>query len=149
MKNKKFDLEDIRKENIHQVPEGYFDELPLKIQSRIAVEQEVSSPLFIPRMQLTHVLTAAIVIFVLGWLFYPMGQGDLSIDQSLAEIDSADLIEYLFEENVSTEDILAVVDQEYLLDEIGGFEPELFDESLSEEELESIFSEMDDSIEFL
>ena len=35
MDNKKINIEGIKRSNIHQVPDGYFDALPLKIQTRI------------------------------------------------------------------------------------------------------------------
>jgi len=35
MEKRKFQLNDLKKENILKVPEGYFDDLPMRIQSRI------------------------------------------------------------------------------------------------------------------
>lgn len=141
-------LESVKKENIHQVPDQYFEELPLKIQTKIN-EQKGTSPVFAGRMQLAWMMTAAMIIFIIGWLFYPLGNDRLTADQILADIQSEDLIEYLYEENISTEDILASIDQDFLLDEMDAIEAEMIDENLSEEELESIYLEMDYSTEIL
>lgn len=149
MKNKKIDIESIERKNIHQVPDGYFDDLPLKIQSRIT-QREASTPsVFVFIMRLAGGLTAAAVIFVLGWYNFPTQNNSLSADEILASIQSEDLIEYLYEENISTEDILASVDEDFLIDEVDYLETEIMSKSLSDEELESIYSEMDYSIELL
>lgn len=150
MDNKKIDIETLKRKNIHDVPDGYFDELPLRIQSRITDEQESRKPVFISRMQLTWSLTAAIVIFVIGWIVHPTNETDFgSPEQLLAEIESEYLIEYLYEENISTEEILASVDETFLFDEMTEIESESLDGDFSDEELESIYSEMDFSTEIM
>lgn len=150
MDNKKIDIESLKRKNIHDVPDGYFDELPLRIQTRISDEQESQKPVFISRMQLTWSLTAAIVIFVIGWIVYPTNETDFgSPEQLLAEIESEYLIEYLYEENISTEEILASVDETFLLDEMTEIESESLDGDFSDEELESIYSELDFSTEIM
>ena len=145
---KKIDIESLERKNIHQVPDGYFDELPLKIQSRIDEHVQASSPIFIPRMQMAWGLTAAIAFFLIGWLIYPQGTKP-STEQLLASIDSEALIEYLYEEDISTDEILAAIDENYILEELETMETEIIDEKLSDEELESIYSELDYSTEIM
>ncbi|MEO9802129.1 MAG: hypothetical protein ABJF04_02725 [Reichenbachiella sp.] len=146
--DERISIEAIKKESIHQVPEQYFEELPLKIQTKIN-EQKDTAPVFVGRMQLAWIMTAAMSIFIIGWLFYPTGTDELTPDQILASIQSEDLIEYLYEENISTEDILASIDEGFLLDEMGALESEMIDDELSDEELESIYLEMDYSTEIM
>ncbi|WP_422359013.1 hypothetical protein [Reichenbachiella sp.] len=145
---KKIDIESLERKSIHQVPDGYFDELPLKIQSRITEQQEVSSPIFIPRMQMVWSMTAAIAIFLIGWFFYPQNTKP-STEQLLASIDSEALIEYLYEEDISTDEILAAIDESYILEELETIETEIIDGELSDEDLESIYSELDYSTEIM
>lgn len=145
---KKIDIESLERENIHQAPDGYFDELPLKIQSRINEQQEAPSPIFISRMQVVWSMTAVIAIFLIGWFLYPQDNNP-SPEQLLASIDSEDLIEYLYEEDISTDEILAAVNDEYLLDGLETLEMEMIDGDLSNEDLESIYSELDYSTEIM
>ncbi|MEP2023575.1 MAG: hypothetical protein ABJH98_07220 [Reichenbachiella sp.] len=147
MKNK-IDIESFDRKNIHQVPDGYFDELPLKIQSRISEQQKAHSPISISRMQIAWSMTAAIAIFFIGWILYP-NNNNPSAEQLLASIDSQDLIEYLYEEDISTDEILASLDESYYLKELNSLETEFIDENLSNEDLESMYSELDYSTEIM
>lgn len=145
---KKIDIESLKRKNIHQVPDGYFDELPLKIQSRVNEEKEITSPIFISRMQMVWSVTAAMTIFLIGWFFYPQDTTS-STEQLLASIDSEALIEYLYEEDISTDEILAIIDEDHILGELETLETEIINEELSEEDLESIYSELDYSTEIM
>ena len=149
MKNKKIDIESLERKNIHQVPDGYFDGLPLKIQSRINEEKEISSSVLVSRMQLTWAMTAAVVIFLIGWFIYPQSNEVYTTDQLLAGIESEDLIEYLYEEDISTDEIIASINEEYLIDELSTIETDMVDSELSDEDLESIYSELDYSTEIM
>lgn len=144
---KKIDIESLDRKNPHQVPDGYFDELPLKIQSRINNQQASSRGIHVIRMQLGWSLTAAVVIFLLGWFWYPDQGVSPTADDLLAGVDSADLIEYLYEEDISTDEILASIDGSYLIEEINTIESDFIDPELSEEDIESIYSELDYSTE--
>lgn len=145
---KKIDLESLERKSIHQVPDGYFEELPLKIQTRINEPKRLVSPVFIPKMQLVWSMTAAIAILLIGWLFYPQSNYPTTEDL-LASIDSEDLIDYLYEEDISTDEIVAYIDEAYLLESIETMESEMIDENLSNEDLESIYSELDYSTEIM
>ncbi|WP_420581702.1 hypothetical protein [Reichenbachiella sp.] len=145
---KKIDIESLERNHIHQVPDGYFDELPLKIQSRINEEKRVSTSLFIPKMQVVWSLTAAVAIFLIGWFFYPQDSHPTT-QQLLASIDSEDLIEYLYEEDISTDEILASVNESYLIEDLETLEKEMIDGDLSDDDLESIYSELDYSTEIM
>ncbi|WP_084370616.1 hypothetical protein [Reichenbachiella faecimaris] len=149
MKNKKIDIESLDRKNIHQVPDGYFDGLPLKIQSRINQKNGVSSVFFITRMQMVWSATAVIALFFIGWFWYPQGTELSTTEQILADLNSEDLIEYLYEEDISTDEIIAAINENYLLDEISLIEDVIIDENLSEEDLESIYSELDYSTEIM
>lgn len=149
MKNDKIDIESLKREGIHKVPDGYFDELPLKIQSRINEDSQVSSPLFIPRMQIAWRLTAAALILLIGWFYYPQGEKSMGVDEMLSDVQSEDLVAYLFEENMNTEEILAMIDEEFILEEIEIDGSQIINESLSNDDLESIYSELDYSTEIM
>ena len=146
MNDDKLKIEGLKKSNIHQVPDGYFDELPLKIQTRINAKKH-TSPVFITKMQWASVLTAAVVIFIIGLIFYPNSSETNNVDGLLSEIATEDLINYLHEENLSTDEILASIDVDFLLNELSTTEFGIIDENLTEEELESIYTEYDLTID--
>ena len=146
MGNKKINIEGIKRSNIHQVPDGYFDALPLKIQTRINAKK-ANEYVFKTRMQWASILTAAVVIFIIGVLFYPNQNQLNSVDGLLSEIATEDLIEYLHGENLSTDDILASIDADFLIDELSNTEFGIIDENLTDEEIESLATDFDLTIE--
>ncbi|SMD31925.1 hypothetical protein SAMN04488029_0263 [Reichenbachiella faecimaris] len=93
--------------------------------------------------------TAVIALFFIGWFWYPQGTELSTTEQILADLNSEDLIEYLYEEDISTDEIIAAINENYLLDEISLIEDVIIDENLSEEDLESIYSELDYSTEIM
>ena len=146
MDNKKINIEGTKRSNIHQVPDGYFDALPLKIQTRINAKK-ANEYVFKTRMQWASILTAAVVIFIIGVLFYPNQNQLNSVDGLLSEIATEDLIEYLHGENLSTDDILASIDADFLIDELSNTEFGIIDENLTDEEIESLATDFDLTIE--
>ncbi|WP_456462275.1 hypothetical protein [Reichenbachiella sp.] len=145
---KKIDIESLERKSIHQVPDGYFEDLPLKIQTRINNQKEPTSPAFITRMQLVWSLSAAIAIFLIGWILYPQDTSPTA-EQLLASIETEDLIDYLYEEDISTDEIIASVDENFFLEELEDLETEMINEDLSNEDLETIYSELDYSTEIM
>ena len=100
-------LEDIPKKTIFEVPEGYFDQLPGVIQSRIAekhpVHEQVSYFAFSLRYALPAIVLIAASIFVYQ-NYYNAQPTD--VESMLATVNSQDLVDYLDEDEVSIEDIL-------------------------------------------
>ena len=135
---KKIDIESLERKSPYRVPDGYFEGLPLKIQSRTKEPKKASEGILITRMQIVWSMTAALAIFFIGWLWYPKSANDPTADQLLANIDSEDLIEYLYEEDISTDEILASVDQVYWIDEMSNNIREIIEQNLSEDELKFI-----------
>ncbi len=141
MKEENSHIENMKRENIHRVPEGYFEDLPMKIQSRIAEEPKTVS--FIPRMQLALYATAAVILISLSLVFFYKTEKPVDY---LAQVSTEDIVDYLQEENISSYEIASVIDVSELLEDESYLE-EL--EDFSEEDLESIYSEYDYSIDVL
>jgi hypothetical protein len=82
-------LEDIPKKPAFKVPEGYFEQLPTKIQSRMVEKQRssVSSAVNFLRYALPVV---ALVVFGILWL-----RPEARIEDQLAEIDADQIAIYL------------------------------------------------------
>ncbi|MEZ4944175.1 MAG: hypothetical protein R2804_01490 [Cyclobacteriaceae bacterium] len=103
-------LEDIPKKNLFKEPEGYFDELPGIIQSRIAKEE--AKPLGIPSFGL--VLRYALPVLAVGLaLFLIFRQSDLmssNPEELLASVDTEALSNYLIESDLTTEELLDYAD---------------------------------------
>lgn len=100
-------LEDIPKKNVFKAPEGYFDELPGIIQSRIAKKE--SKPLGIPSFR--WVLRYALPVLAVGIaLFLVFRQNDSmsNPEELLASVDADALTTYLIESDLTTEELLDI-----------------------------------------
>lgn len=101
-------LEEIPKNHPFKVSDDYFDRLPGRIQSRI--EQEVgvkeSKPYF--RYALQYALPIALV--VIAAVFYLKPATPQDADSLLASVETADLVAYLEESEMTTDELIESVD---------------------------------------
>ena len=100
-------LDDIPKKNPFEAPEGYFDRLPGIIQARVAeVKQE---PQWIPylRVSLRYALPALLI--GVATFFFVRDPQVRSAEELIASVDSANLIAYLEESDLSSDDLLDIV----------------------------------------
>lgn len=141
-------LEDINKENIHKVPEGYFDELPQLIQSKIADQQKTADPVYKRNNALRYsfqlALPVAIILMVVGYFaFFKNTSQELSPEEMLAEVDTNELVLYLEESEITTEEIIENIDLENIEFDFNQTDSDLIDD-MSEEELDGLLNDYED-----
>ncbi len=107
--------EDIPKKQMYRVPEGYFEELPSKIQGRLNKDHRYS----IGRewMTLLRLSLPAILLIVVAYVVWhekpstaPVSVSLVSTEALLSEVSDGALIDYLLENGISTEEIIEVSD---------------------------------------
>ena len=92
----KFDLDELKRENVFQVPENYFDRLPNRIMQRVTATPKPSASwgwLSAPwRMALAGSGFAAVfaTVFMLNF-----GDNQPQINQQLAQVNNAEIVNYL------------------------------------------------------
>jgi hypothetical protein len=97
-------LDDIPKKNIFEVPDGYFDRLPMKIQARVEITKETHSiPVW--NLALQYALPIVIVGFALVYYFKPKPDQP---EDLLASISNENLIAFLDESDISESDLLEI-----------------------------------------
>lgn len=134
-------LDEIPKQNIFQVPEKYFDELPGIIQTRTS--STTTSPraayfTFAIRYALPALtLTLALVL----WFNYRQGPDDNpgNAEEMLASIDTASLVSYLEENGITTEDLIEAVDLS--ANELSEIENTVYGLGLDEEDVNALMNE--------
>jgi hypothetical protein len=119
-------LEDIPKKDFFTVPDDYFDKLPAKIQSRIAKTKVRNERTFVFRYALRYALP---VLVLAGVIFY-YSSSKPDVETILASVDTEELIDYLQESGMTTEEMLENV--EFSAEELEAIENEVYDVSLSD-----------------
>jgi hypothetical protein len=97
-------LDDIPKKVIFEVPERYFESLPTKIQTRITERKSAhgfSLAAFTWKYAIPVVLLTAAGIF-----WFTKNESITTAETLLSSIETEDLVSYLQESDLSTEDIL-------------------------------------------
>ena len=102
MDRKRIQLEDIERKHLFSAPDGYFDELPSIIQSKIPTK-EVEVSWFSARKVATW-SAAASVLVGLFWVTLPLRQGPMEPDSLVAVSDDA-IVEYLHTQDMDYYDL--------------------------------------------
>jgi len=89
---KRIKLDDIDKKAPFEVPEGYFDQLTLEIQSKVTPKQ---GPNWILLPQVRWALSGSFIILLVSVILLFPKSDTPTADQLLAEISDEDLIEYI------------------------------------------------------
>ncbi|MFM8912135.1 MAG: hypothetical protein ACKOE6_04315 [Flammeovirgaceae bacterium] len=100
-------LEDIPKKQAFKVPDGYFDALPMRIQSRIDAQKQAERPAFsFGRVALRYALpVVAIAILSVVWLTQRPGT-EVDPLAALNQVSAQELVAFLEDEGITTEDLM-------------------------------------------
>ncbi|MEM9390036.1 MAG: hypothetical protein AAGA02_06155 [Bacteroidota bacterium] len=122
-------LDKIEKKNIYKVPDNYFDKLPGIIQSRAVNESRKSSIAWsIPVIK--YAVPALLVVILAGYYAFFNGQEkSKSAVELLAEVETDQLVEYLAYSEITTEEILEIVEMDEIEFEFENEETDLLNDS--------------------
>lgn len=102
-------LEDIEKKQIFKVPDDYFDKLPQIIQSRTTVKTKNKSAINL--YALWYAVPA--VVFAMAsilWFYQTKQTPIINIDSMLATVQTEDLVSYLDDSDLTTDEVLESVE---------------------------------------
>ncbi|HEV8512281.1 MAG TPA: hypothetical protein VGQ59_03360 [Cyclobacteriaceae bacterium] len=98
-------LEDIPKKSIFEVPDGYFERLPLKIQAKVETSLEMHSmPVW--NLALRYALPVVIAAVAMVYYFKPTSY---QTEELLSEVSNEHLVAYLSESEINEHDLLEIV----------------------------------------
>jgi len=132
-------LEDIPKKDVFRVPEGYFENLPTIIQSRVAGQKKEKT--FFPGFSFAlRYALPVVVLGVIGYFWLSPKAEQKSAESILATIETEDLVAYLNETDLTTEELLESVQLDASdVDEIEG---EIYGDDLTDQDFEEILDEI-------
>ena len=123
-------LDDIPKKQVFDVPEGYFDNLPAKIQARLVSPARERH--FVYRYRLQYAIPVLVVLAAaIFWLTPDSTTPD--VERMLSSVSSDQLVAFLTESDITTEDLLNSVD--FSEEEIARIEAEAYSLGLEEDDL--------------
>ena len=132
-------LEDIPKKNLFEVPQGYFEKLPAIIQSRVTGPSARSNPSFKFVLQFAVPAIVAIIVAIVFWVSRPTS--DITAESMLASIQTEDLVAYLKESDLTTEELLDAVELD--VEDANQIEEDVYEFQLDAFELENILNDIE------
>ena len=140
--------EDIKKENIFKVPDGYFEQLPLRIQERINAEKPVEKVSVIRRTSFRFAVSiaAVLLIFTVVFRLYTLKP---SPEKLLSEVPTEALISYLESSDISEDEILNNVNANIISSDLFNEDDIDLDQSgLSPDDINNILNNIDTTNDF-
>ncbi|NJN42029.1 MAG: hypothetical protein HC811_07230 [Flammeovirgaceae bacterium] len=135
---KKF--ENIPKESIYKVPDGYFDRLPGIIQSRIAKPVANEKPFYV--MALRYAVPVLVIVFSLIFVVQKNTTKSGDVETMLASISTEALTNYIIDSELTTEELLDEINLAQIdIDELGLETSPIF--GLDDIELEDLSNEFE------
>lgn len=139
----KYKLDDIDKKQSFKVPDGYFEELPLKIQTKIQPKKK-HTQVTLPSWKFA--LAASILVILVT--YYVADQKPASAESLLAEIPQSELIAYLDNMELDMEDLATMYtesSEDIEFENLDG----LNELDMNEEELDDLLLEYDINEDYL
>lgn len=133
-------LENIPKMQIFEVPEGYFDSLPTKIQARISGEKPIEQPGFAGYYKLQYILPV-IALLAVGVYWFLDQQDPRNAESILASVRTEELVAYLGDSELTTDDLLEGI--QLNAEDVHDIESEVYELNLGHEDLEEMFGDLD------
>jgi len=133
-------LEEIPKKEVFKVPEGYFENLPGIIQARVAKQNTAKEfrPVFTYALRFA---LPAIFLFAVGLFWLTRPDQTPTAESILASIQTEDLVAYLEDGDLNTEELLEDV---LLSDEDARqIEGAVYEQEWSDASVEDILDEID------
>jgi hypothetical protein len=134
-------LEDIPKKEIFSVPDGYFERLPSILQSRLAEHHQPSwktSPVF--RYSVRFAIPV-LVLLAAGIFWYTRQLGGTDAEMILASVETEDLMVYLQESDLSTEELMDHLPLD--ADDADDIQDAVYELNFGDNELEEIIDDVD------
>lgn len=144
-------LEDINKENVFKVPENYFEELPERLKKKIKEDKPAESiPVFTIQNVLKMAVAAVFIIFAIVGIRQFGNQKTSTPADILASIATEELVAYLEDSDISTDDLLSTIDLTIINEDDFWIDYNLIpDDELDDEFIEQILNEYEIEMEYL
>jgi hypothetical protein len=134
-------LEDINKKSIYKVPERYFDQLPMRIQSQVDAQKPANHFTFSWNFAAKIAVPALAMVLLLFYFGIDNSNSGQSTEQLLAMVDTEDIIAYLETTDITTDEILEQIDFSTIELDFANEESMMEDIEMDVEDMDILFDE--------
>jgi hypothetical protein len=117
-------LEDIPKKQVFNVPDGYFEHLSSTIQARVAEREPQRATAFFTLPVVVRYALPALVLAAIGVFWFQNNPSQKDAESILASVSTEDLVAYLNDSEVSTEELMNAAD--FDADDLDDIESEVY-----------------------
>ena len=134
-------LDDIKKKNVYNVPDRYFEQLPGRIQTRVSKKKPDFFYSF--NWKLTAQIASPVLAVLLLIFYFGIGTqtSALSAEELLAEVTTEDVIAYLETTDLSADEIIEELDLSMVDLDFNEDGPIMEDLEMNEQDLDLLFDE--------
>lgn len=105
-----FKLDNLPKKQIYSVPDDYFTELPTIIQSKAIQSNKNHAPVLSWSNALRYALPVFALAMMLAYFGTRINNDDIDIQALLDDVPTEALVDYISESDITTEELLALID---------------------------------------
>ncbi len=135
---KKINLNELDRKQPFKAPDGYFEELPSIIQSKAVDSDKRTQPWEMPVIR--WVAVPAMIIAIVIFSILPNDENN-NPDQLLAEVSTEELVAYLESTDMSTADLLEMIDEPNRL--FDDTEVDILGDGLTDDDMELLLDNYD------
>jgi len=103
-------LDELPKKQVYSVPDDYFKELPSIIQARAVKQEKTKTPVILWSTALRFALPVIALIMMLVYFGTRLNNDDIDIQAMLEDIPTEELVNYLTESDITTDELLSLID---------------------------------------
>lgn len=103
-------LDELPKKQLYSVPDDYFKELPSIIQARAVKPEQTQTPALIWSSALRYALPVIALVMMLVYFGVRINNDDIDVQAMIDEIPTEELIRYITESEITTDELLSLID---------------------------------------
>ena len=112
--SKRINLDSLKKKNVYEVKQSYFDELPTRIQDRVIAKEKKSNPVYLLTSSLKFALPVIALIMMAVYFGNRYNAQEVDVLALIDEVSTEELVAYLNSSDLGTDEIIALIDVEEL-----------------------------------
>ncbi len=137
---KKFRLDDHKKQDPFRAPEGYFDSLAARLAARIEGQRAEKTVRVFPLRTYLAIAASIIGMIAIAWFGYSTLQGSAnSAEALLAQVSNDDLAAYISSDDLEIEDVVSFVEGDIMNESPESIEDALH--SLDDETIDDLYND--------